>query len=107
MSEYRPAYIDAKDAIAFASLRIKEYYDARHQRKFFNVDDLVNRLHRGYRIPVITSRKIGQQLVRPFKVLKRIGRLAYQLELPDNIRIHDVISIAHLEPATDSAQNPY
>ena len=46
-------------------------------------------------------------MVGPFKVLKRVGRLAYQLELPANMRIHDVISIAHLEPATDPAEDPY
>lgn len=108
MSEYRPCHIDAKDAIAFASLRMKEHYDKRHQPKFFNVGDLVNlRLHKGYQVPAIRSKKIGPQLVGPFRVLKRIGRLAYQLELPDNMRIHDVISIAHLEPATDPARDPY
>ena len=107
-NEYRPSHIDAKDAIAFASLRMKEYYDARHLPKFFNVGDLVNlRLHRGYRVPAITSKKLGPQLVGPFRILKRIGQLAYELELPANMRIHNVISIAHLEPATDPAEDPY
>ncbi len=108
MDEYRPSHIDAKDAIAFASLKMKEVYDSRHQPMFFKEGDLVNlRLHRGYRVPAITSKKIGPQLVGPFKVLERIGRLAYRLELPANMRIHDVISIAHLEPATDPAEDPY
>ncbi len=108
MAEYRPAHIDAGDAIAFAALRMKEYYDSNHQPKFFNVGDLVNlRLHRGYQVPAIRSKKLGPQLVGPFKILKRIGRLAYQLELPANMRIHDVVSIAHLEPATDPAEDPY
>lgn len=30
MDEYRPSHIDAKDAIAFASLKMKEYYGDRH-----------------------------------------------------------------------------
>lgn len=108
MTEYRPSHIDAKDAIAFASLRMKDYYDSKHMAKFFNVGDLVNiRLHRGYRVPSITSKKLGQQLVGPFKVLERIGRLAYRLQLPHVMQIHDVISIAHLEPATDPAEDPY
>ena len=108
MDEYRPSHIDAKDAIAFASLRMKEYYDAKHQPQFFKVDDLVNlRLHRGYNVPAIKSKKLGPQLVGPFKILERIGRLAYKLELPANMRIHDVISVAHLEPATDPAEDPY
>ena len=106
--DYRPAHIDAKDAIAFASLRMKEYYDSHHMPMFFDVGDLVNlRLHKGYKMPAITSKKIGPQLVGPFKVLERIGRLAYRLELPPNMRIHNVISVAHLEPATDPVKDPY
>ena len=56
LDKYRPAHIDAKDAIAFASLKMKEIYDSRHQPLFFEVENLVNlRLHRGYRVPSITS----------------------------------------------------
>ena len=67
INDYRPAHIDAKDVIAFASLRIKEYYDSRHKTKFFQVSDFINlRLYRGYRVPVITSRKIEQQLIDLF-----------------------------------------
>ena len=108
MDEYRPSHIDAKDAIALASIKMKEIYDSRHAPIFFKEGDLVNlRLHRGYNVPAITSKKTGQQFVGPFRVLKRVGNLAYQLELPANMRIHNVISIAHLEPATDPAEDPY
>ena len=108
MHEYRPSHIDAKDAIAFAALRMKDYYNARHQPQFFNVNDLVNlRLHKGYQIPTIGSKKIGPQLIGPFKIIERIGRLAYRLHLPDNIRTHNVVSITHLDPATDPALNLY
>lgn len=108
MTEYRPSHIDAKDAIAFAALRMKDYYDSKHTAKYFDVGDLVNlRLHRGYRVPGVTSKKLGQQLVGPFKILERIGRLAYRLQLPESMLIHDVISIAHLEPATNPADDPY
>jgi len=65
------------------------------------------RLHRGYKLPAVTSRKIGQQLAGPFKIEERIGRLAYRLDLPTNMKIHNVISVAHLEPATDPKDDPY
>ena len=46
MDEYRLTHIDAKQAIAFASLRMKEVYDSHHKPMFFDVRDLVNlRLH--------------------------------------------------------------
>lgn len=108
MDEYRPSHIDAKDAITLAAIKMKEYYDAKHLPQFFDTGNLVNlRLHKGYRVPGITSKKIGPQLVGPFKIVERIGRLAYRLELPENMLIHDVISIAYLEPATDPAMDPY
>jgi len=36
MDEYRPSQIDAKDAIAFAALKMKEYYDATHAPLYFS-----------------------------------------------------------------------
>ena len=75
---------------------------------FFNKGDLVNlRLYRGYYVPGVISKKISQQLVGPFKILERIGRLAYKLELPANIRIYNVISIVYLELVTNPTDDPY
>ena len=60
INKYRSNYIDIKDAIAFASLYMKDYYDARYQFKFFKINDLVNlRLHRDYRVLIIKSKKLG------------------------------------------------
>lgn len=54
MTEYRPCHIDAKDAIAFAAVRMKQYYDRKHKPAFFVVGDFVNlRLHRGFSVPGI------------------------------------------------------
>ena len=104
---YRPEHIDAKDAIAFATIKMKEYYDRLHQPMFFNVGDMVKlRLHKGYNVPGITSHKIGAQFVGPFKVIERIGKLAYRLQLPDNMRIHNVVSVAMLEPMP-AENDPY
>ena len=47
------------------------------------------------------------QFVGPFKVLKRIGRLAYRLDIPDSWRIYPIFSIAQLEPCLDSKDDPY
>lgn len=70
LTDYRSSHIDTKDAIAFASLRMKEYYDSHHQSKFFKVGDLVNlRLHGGYRVPAIKFKKLSPQLIEPFPVI--------------------------------------
>ncbi|KAI0997351.1 hypothetical protein K3495_g10832 [Podosphaera aphanis] len=110
MTEYRPSHIDAKDAIEFAAMRMKEYYDRKHQPRFFDVGDWVMiRLHHGYTLPALKglSPKIQRQFVGPFQVAERIGRLAYRLKLPESWKIHDVISIAHLEPQAPPEEDPY
>lgn len=108
---YRPAIIEAIDAIKFAAMYAKQQYDKRHKPIFFKPGQYVSlRLHRGYQVPGLKDRnpKIEQQFAGPFKVLERIGRLAYRLELPQSMqRVHPVISVAHLEPAPDPAEDPF
>ena len=43
----------------------------------------------------------------PFKVVKKVGNLAYCLDIPQTMRIHLVISIAHLEPCPNPEKDPY
>ena len=50
---------------------------------------------------------IGPRIIRPFPILERIGRLAYKLQLLPIMRIHNVISVVHLEPATDPVEDLY
>jgi hypothetical protein len=57
------------------------------------------RLHQGYTVPSIRSKKLAIQRCGPFKVVKKVGNLAYRLELPEDMKIHPVISVAQLEPA--------
>ena len=53
------------------------------------------RLHKGYHIPSVASRKLGAQRVGPFKVLGKVGNLVYRLDFPPHWKIHRVISISH------------
>ena len=65
------------------------------------------RLHRGYRLPAIRNRKVGQQFVGPLQITRRIDKLAYKLDIPRNWKIHPVVSVAHLEPATTQDMDPF
>ena len=57
---YRPEHIDAYDALVFASVRIKKYYDVKHISMFFRVGEHVYlRLHRDYQMIEVQSRKLG------------------------------------------------
>lgn len=91
---------DAESAIAFAATVAKERYDAKHTPLTLDIGDQVFlRLHKGYRLPGNPSRKLSQQRAGPFKVLRRVGKLAYEIELPPRWKIHPVISVAQLSPA--------
>ena len=111
MPELKPpiARISAADALAFASINAKHYYDKHHQPLFLKEGSFaLLRLHKGYNIPANASitKKLGQQYTGPFKVLRRIGSLAYELDIPTHWKVHPVFSIAMLEPMP-SGSDPY
>lgn len=96
------ARVTAKDAIDFAQMTDKFHYDCRHQPMFLKVGNwALLRLYRGYKIPATMkiTKKLTQQYVGPFKVLARVGRLAYRLGVPEDWLVYLVFTIAQLEPS--------
>ena len=100
---------ETDDAIIFASIIMKARYNAKHLALNLKEENSIFlRLHYGYSISGLTNRKLSQQRIGPFKILAKVGQLAYKLELPPIMRIHPVISIAQLEPAaTTAGPDPY
>ena len=97
----------AEEAMAFANVMHKLRYDANHAAANIKIGGKAFlRLHAGYTISGLINEKLSQQRVGPFKVLAKVGTLAYKLELPPIMQIHPVISIAQLEPAPEGA-DPY
>lgn len=93
--------LDAEESMKYASIRMKEIYDQNHKPIEFRVGDQVYvRLHHGYSLPTKqVNHKLQLQNTGPFRVLERVGRLAYHIKLPSTWKIHPVLSVAHLEPA--------
>lgn len=89
-------------------MNAKFHYDRKHQPCFLKVGDYaLLRLHKGYSIPSAVSKKLDQQYVGPFRIIERIGKLAYKLDIPHDWRIHPVFTIAQIEPAPNPAEDPY
>ena len=60
IDKYRLSYINAKDAIAFAAIRIKDYYNTQYKPIYFDVRNMVYiRLYKGYKMPGVQSKKTG------------------------------------------------
>ena len=97
---------DAADAIAMAQTRMAVYYDAKHTPMELTGHvyiKMAKGIQGGYRLPGSNSLSLVRQ--GPFQILQRVGKLAYELDLPPHIKIHPVISIAHLEQATPDPYN--
>ena len=91
------------DVIIFAQMNVKYYYDRKHQLMFMKINDYVHiRLHHDYDISfiVILNKKLNQQYVDLFKILKKMKRLIYRLKLFTHWRIHSILSITQLKSIT-------
>ena len=102
--------MEVADAMAFAQMSSKTIYDKKHQPLSLKAGDYaLLKLHKGYNIPsaAFLGRKLGQQYAGPFRILEKIGNLAYRLKLPSHWQIHPVLTIAQLEPCPDPTTDPF
>jgi hypothetical protein len=51
-------------------------------------------------------RKLLPKWVGPFKVVERIGKVAYKVELPPNLKMHNVFHVQLLKPYRGKVQPP-
>jgi hypothetical protein len=86
------------NVIIYVQLHMKFRYDKDYISFFFNIDDTVFlNLHQNYRISGIHNKKLAQQQIKSFKIIRRVLSLTYEFELPNNINIYPIISIIHLK----------
>ena len=88
---------DAIQATELAQARMAIDFDKNHTPPHFKGQVWLKVVHMGtgYRIP--GSSKLSLTKVGPFKVKRRVGQLAYELELPKRYKFHPIISCIHLE----------
>ena len=87
----------AAASLSHAQKANKKWYNAKREEKHFAEGDWV--LLRAKNIMTRRpSKKFNARYLGPFKILKRIGKLAYRLDLPPSIaRLHPVFNVSLLE----------
>ena len=51
------------------------------------------------------DRRLTPRFARPFKVLKKIGTLAYELELPSHVKVHPVFHVSLIKKYVPNAHH--
>ena len=102
--------IEVKNAIDWANVSYKRHYDRRHSSLFLKVGEwALLKLHHGYSLPSILrmTKKVSQKYVEPFKVIRRIERLTYQLNISNDWKIHSIFSVAQLKSSSASTKDSF
>lgn len=94
---------DASIAVADAMMTMARHYDKRHLPVNLKPGSRVMlRLHKGYNIPSTKAfPKVSAQYAGPFRVVRQVTPLAFELDLPATMKVHPVVSVAHLDPVQD------
>jgi len=91
----------AKQALQAAQNRQKAYADTKRRELSFSAGDWVLLNTKNIRIkgPPDGARKLTPRWIGPFKILAKVGKVAYRLEFPESMnRIHSVFHVSLMKP---------
>lgn len=89
-----------------AKHRMKKQADQHRSERYFAVGDLVYLKLQPYvqtSLALRSHHKLAFRFFGPFRILDRIGTVAYRLDLPAHSSIHPVFHISHLKQTVGSA----
>lgn len=91
---------ELKEILGTSINHMKSKYDKGHREEEFQVDDWVYLKLRPYRQHFVSQQalyKLGSRFYGPYKVLEKVGQVAYKMDLPTDAHIHPVVHVSQLK----------
>ena len=88
----------AKQCLLDAQTRMKAQADKLRKDFSFSVGDQVVLSTKNLKLKGINPRKLLPRYIGPFNVSAKIGKVAYRLDLPDHMKIHNVFHVSLMHP---------
>ena len=88
-----------------AQHRMKQLADKHRSERSFAIDDMVFLKLQPYRQTLMAHHGIHKFFAKyygPFKIKDKVGKVAYQLDLPSSAAIHDIFHVSLLKKARGS-----
>lgn len=99
---------EAKKHLLAAQNRQKSYADTKRRELSFDVGAQVLLSTSNIKLKISGAKKLLPRWIGPFRIMKRVGNVAYKLELPETLKIHPVfhVSLLKLYRASGKVQPP-
>jgi len=92
--------------LKYAQQRMKKYADIQRTKRTFELGQAVYLLLQPYRETSVTHRpalKLAPRFYGPFTIIRKVGEITYELDLPRESRIHPVFHVSQLKPKLGSS----
>ena len=89
---------EAKEHLKAAQQRQKAHADKKRREVSYDIGDQLLLSTKNIKLKTPGARKLLPKWIGPFRVVKRIGEVAYKVELPDTMQMHDVFHVSLLKP---------